>query len=85
MWIQFDIAPRDALAAPTTSSETAIQSTAILVVSILSVIGAGWIILSFVVRVRKRLDPKTIADIALSASRLYGRSGISLFCKYVGT
>jgi hypothetical protein len=48
MW-NFDIAPRDALAAPTTDSQTYTLSVVILVISILSTLGAGWIMLSFCV------------------------------------
>lgn len=40
---------REALAAPADRSEMVLQSIVILVVSILSILGAGWIILSFCV------------------------------------
>lgn len=46
----FNIAPREALAAPTSNTLNNIQSAVILVVSILSALGAGWIMLSFAVR-----------------------------------
>ena len=47
---EFDVAPRDALAAPTRADQTHIQSLVILLVSILSTLGAGWIMLSYAVR-----------------------------------
>lgn len=40
---------REALAAPADRSEMVLQSIVILVVSILSILGAGWIIVSFCV------------------------------------
>ncbi|VTT59104.1 unnamed protein product [Fusarium fujikuroi] len=40
---------REALAAPADRSEMVLQSIVILVVSILSILGAGWIIISFCV------------------------------------
>lgn len=40
---------REALAAPADRSEMVLQSIVILVVSILSILGAGWIIVSFFV------------------------------------
>jgi hypothetical protein len=46
-----DIAPRAALAAPTEPFVIYVQSVAILVSSILSVLGAGWMIASFLVRI----------------------------------
>ncbi|SPJ78519.1 uncharacterized protein FTOL_06908 [Fusarium torulosum] len=43
-----EIYQREALAAPSDESQMVIQSIVILVVSLLSVLGAGWIILSFI-------------------------------------
>ena len=54
----FDIAPRDALAAPTKTDQTRVQSLVILFVSIVSALGAAWIMLSFVVRVAEYLGNK---------------------------
>ena len=45
----FDIAPRTALAAPTEPFIIQAQSAAILVVSILSVLGGVWMVASFFV------------------------------------
>ncbi|KAH8893840.1 hypothetical protein GQ53DRAFT_100010 [Thozetella sp. PMI_491] len=47
MRMPFELAPREALAAPTAAWQAKIQSTAILVVSMLSILGAGWIMISF--------------------------------------
>ena len=41
---------REALAAPTDASSIHIQSVVILIVSIASLLGAAWIIVSFIVR-----------------------------------
>jgi hypothetical protein len=49
MMLNFDIAPREALAAPKQTDDIRLQSIAIMVVSLLSVLGAGWIMLSFCV------------------------------------
>jgi hypothetical protein len=43
---------REALAAPADRSQMVLQSIVILVVSILSILGAGWIILSFFVSLK---------------------------------
>ena len=61
----FDLLAREALAAPTTDSDNHVQSVVILIVSILSTLGAGWIIISFVVCTRshgKISSPSTDAD-----------------------
>jgi hypothetical protein len=50
MKIPFDISPREALAAPATEGQTKLLSIVIILVSVLSILGAGFIILSFVVR-----------------------------------
>ncbi|KAH7141511.1 hypothetical protein B0J13DRAFT_637243, partial [Dactylonectria estremocensis] len=47
MRLPFDISPREALAAPTKGSQIFVQSVVVLIVSISSILGAGWIILSF--------------------------------------
>jgi hypothetical protein len=47
--INFEIRSREALAAPTDRYQIHTQSIAIMVVSILSVLGAGWIMASFAV------------------------------------
>jgi hypothetical protein len=49
MFVGFDIAPRTALAAPTEPFIIQAQSAAILVVSILSVVGGAWMVASFFV------------------------------------
>jgi hypothetical protein len=49
MILGFDIAPRAALAAPTEPFIIQAQSVVILAVSILSVIGGGWMVASFFV------------------------------------
>ena len=54
----FDISPRSALAAPTELFVIYIQGLAILVTSVLSVLGAGWMIASFFVSPpSRRLHP----------------------------
>lgn len=50
MFDSLDIAPRAALAAPTDPFVMYSQSTVIVVVSVLSAVGAGWMVASFLVR-----------------------------------
>ncbi|KAH8665442.1 hypothetical protein BGZ61DRAFT_561539 [Ilyonectria robusta] len=47
MRLPLEISSREALAAPTDVSQIRIQSVVILIVSICSILGAGWIILNF--------------------------------------
>ncbi|KAH8902631.1 hypothetical protein BR93DRAFT_227053 [Coniochaeta sp. PMI_546] len=47
MHLNFDISPRDALAAPASDGLTYFLSIVIVVVSTMSAVGAGWIMLSF--------------------------------------
>jgi hypothetical protein len=54
--VPFDISPREALAAPTTDEETYIQSVVILTLSVVSAMAAGWILLSFAVRISQHLS-----------------------------
>ncbi|KAH6891516.1 hypothetical protein B0T10DRAFT_402115 [Thelonectria olida] len=48
MRLQLNISPRGALAAPTDETEIHLQSAIVMTASICSLLGAGWIILSFV-------------------------------------
>ena len=59
----FEISPRSALAAPTELFVIYIQGLAILVTSVLSVLGAGWMIASFFVSPpSRRLHPAFFAN-----------------------
>ncbi|KAK3390066.1 G protein-coupled glucose receptor regulating Gpa2-domain-containing protein [Podospora didyma] len=46
--VHFDIAPREALAAPTDPFTIRAQSVVVMVASIMSILGAGWILASYI-------------------------------------
>lgn len=58
-----EIVPREALAAPTDKFAIHYQSVVIMIVSIMSVLGAGWIMASFCVRLTHGVDlPRYVAN-----------------------
>jgi hypothetical protein len=70
-----------ALSAPTGAHEIYNLSIVIVVVSVLSVIGAAWIILSFVVSA-EFVCKKACKLNLYSCSTVRGPLGINLFCKF---